>query len=330
MSQPDISILLPFHREEVSVFKACVESVRAQTCSSWTCLLLGDGAHPALVEMARELERDDPRFSVHTFDHRGIVDTLNFGLEKVETPFTTRMDADDICHPDRLHHQLHLARQHTGNFLISSKIRIQGGMARFADWVNAVADHDAIVREALVDCGAPHPTWFFPTKEFRDLGGYRNGPFPEDYELFLRMVDRGWRFLPCPEILLTMTHHRNRLTKKDVRYTPESFRFLKWEFFRVRYGKRRVVKIIGGGITARAWLRMFLDEHNPVEAVLDIRPTRIGKNLLGVPVWTYGARPFSPKVFYVVALPRLEQRDQVRRDLRAAGLEEQKHFICVT
>lgn len=204
-----------------------------------------------------------------------------------------------------------------------------GGMKRYESWANTVGRRMCFLDEMLVDCPLPHPTWLFNLGSFRALGGYREGPGPEDYDLFLRMCREGWRFTMSDRPLVTMRHHPERLTVKDPRYDPRSFRVLKRDYIQDCYHLDKV-SIIGGGKTARAWFHLLDEREVRVERFLDIRPTRIGKIIQGTPVESMETHRFSSDLFYVAALPRLSQRDLVRGILSSHGLKERTHFICVT
>ena len=202
-------------------------------------------------------------------------------------------------------------------------------MKRYESWVNAVGRRTCFPNEMLVDCPLPHPTWLFHIESFRALGRYREGPGPEDYDMFLRMCREGWRFTASDRPLVTMRHHPDRLTVRDPRYAPRAFRLLKREYIRDCYHPDRV-SIIGGGKTARAWFNLFEERGVRVERFLDIRPTRIGKIIQDTPVESMETHRFTRDLFYVAALPRLSQRDLVPEILSSHGLKERTHFICVT
>ncbi len=327
---PPLQVLLPFHRDSPPLFRRALESVAGQTYPHWECLLLADGAGPDLLAMARAFAARDPRFRLVERGHRGLVAALNEGLRLATAPFVARMDADDTAAPERLERQMRLAETTTSPALIGCGVRIAGGMKRFERWLASVDTHARVLREAFVDCPLPHPTWLARPGDLLSLGGYRPGDLPEDYDLFLRMVARGWTFQKAEGDLLTLTHHPARLTMTDPRYRPRAFRRVKWEHLAPRLAAGRAINIIGGGATARAWLALLQDDGFKVDKILDIRPTRIGKVIRGVRVEEYSTHPFTPGPFHLVALPRLEQRDEVRGRLASRGLEEFRDFLCVT
>ena len=87
------------------------------------------------------------------------------------------------------------------------------GMQRYADWVNSLNTGADIDRELLVESPLVHPAATMRVEAVRAIGGYRSGPFPEDYDLWLRLRRAGWRLARVPEVLVHMSDHNGRLTR---------------------------------------------------------------------------------------------------------------------
>src|SRR5205814_7006366 len=99
------------------------------------------------------------------------------------------------------------------------------GMARYVDWSNALCDAADIARECYVESPLVRPTVMVRRPLLDD--GYRDGPFPEDYELWLRLLARGVVLAKVPRVLLTWREHPARATRRDPRYGPRQHRALK-------------------------------------------------------------------------------------------------------
>ena len=104
----------------------------------------------------------------------------------------------------------------------------------------------------------------------------------------------------------------------------------KWSALRAFFSNGTPILIAGGGRTARWWLKRLQEHEVKVLGLLDIRPSRIGKKILGVPVLEYDALDLGGDVRYLVAVPRWEQRQEIRSHFRAAGRREGVDYVCVT
>ena len=144
------------------------------------------------------------------------------------------------------------------------------------------------------------------------VGSFREGPFPEDYELWLRMMDNGISFAKVPQYLLDWYDSTNRLSRVDPRYSSEAVFKTKAVYFSKWFQKNylpgeREIWIWGFGKAVREkskWLKqngitiqgfidlkerksdrykvihysMLLDQHNPF--VLSYVGDRKGKSMI--------------------------------------------------
>ncbi len=119
-------------------------------------------------------------------------------------------------------------------------------------------------------------------------GSYRDGPFPEDYELWLRWLEAGERMAKVSEELLVWRDPPGRLSRSDPRYSTEAF-------YRVKAGylarwlaahnpRHPQVAIIGSGRPSRKRAERLAEHGVVIEAYVDIDPRKVGKRIHGRPV----------------------------------------------
>jgi glycosyltransferase involved in cell wall biosynthesis len=85
-----------------------------------------DGSDAILGAYARR----DLRIRVIRTPHRGLVPALNTGLAAARGRLIARMDADDVCMPERLQRQRLATRPDLG--LVASRVRFGGDSVRGA------------------------------------------------------------------------------------------------------------------------------------------------------------------------------------------------------
>ena len=69
-------------------------------------ILIDDGSTDDTPVVLAEMAALDPRIEVHRQVNGGIVDALNAGLRLCTAEYIARLDADDLCFPNRLEVQL--------------------------------------------------------------------------------------------------------------------------------------------------------------------------------------------------------------------------------
>jgi glycosyltransferase involved in cell wall biosynthesis len=102
---PLVSILLPVFNGE-PFLAAALASLLGQTHPDFEIIAIDDGSTDASLETLRAAQQHDHRIRIVTRENRGLVATLNEGLQLARGRFVARMDADDIAYPERLAAQL--------------------------------------------------------------------------------------------------------------------------------------------------------------------------------------------------------------------------------
>lgn len=103
-----VSVLMPMRNAERYV-RGAVSSIIAQTYADIEIIIVDDGSSDASAEIVRSFV--DARIKLFCRPPQGITKSLNFGLSQCAGEFVCRMDADDICFPDRVTRQVEFIRR---------------------------------------------------------------------------------------------------------------------------------------------------------------------------------------------------------------------------
>jgi glycosyltransferase involved in cell wall biosynthesis len=288
---PAIAVVLPAWNAEATL-GAALASLQAQTEPDFELLVVDDGSTDGTAALVAAAGSQDPRVRLLQRPHGGIVAALNAGLAATRAPLIARMDADDVAHPRRLAVQRAMLEADAGLGLVSCLVAHAGdagdtrGYAVHVDWLNGLLTPEAIALARFVEAPLAHPSVMFRRELLDRHGGYIDGEFPEDYELWLRWLDAGVRMAKAPEVLLTWRDGPNRLSRTHPRYDVAAFYRLKAAWLArwlVRHGHTRVV-VWGSGKTSRQ-RSAFLTAHGIViAAYVDIDPRRAGGHSRGTPI----------------------------------------------
>jgi len=165
----------------------------AQTLAPTAVVIVRDGpVGPDLQAVLDEIAARPQTEVVQLEQNRGLGRALNAGLAHVTTPLVARMDADDICAPQRFARQIPL---------IEDALDVVGSaIAEFSDdpaspgLVRHVrTDPDEIVRSARTASPLNHPTVVFRVAAVAAVGGYPELAHMEDYLLWAKLIMNGAR-----------------------------------------------------------------------------------------------------------------------------------------
>jgi FlaA1/EpsC-like NDP-sugar epimerase len=163
------------------------------------------------------------------------------------------------------------------------------------------------------------------------VGGFRDGPFAEDYDLWLRLVEAGYGLAKVPEVLFHWRIHGQNTTFTDARLSIDALRRL-----RAGYLARRIDRpfaIWGAGPAGRRLARELERRHVRARFFLDIDPRKIGRTARGVPILDVEAglaRVEAESALVVVAVAADGARDLVRAHLLARRWREGDDFLCAS
>lgn len=329
---PAVSVLMPcFNAAET--LPAALESLAGQTLSDFELVAVDDGSMDGTVETLEKWATGDGRLQLVRQPHRGIVNALNAGLAACQAEYIARMDADDLAAPQRLGRQVDFLDQHPEVGVIGCRVRgyppgeVRKGFAIYLEWQNALISNEEIRREIFVESPLAHPSVMMRRKILREVGGYQENGWAEDYDLWLRFYLAGIKFAKLPEVLLDWRESAERLTRQDSRYSLENF--LRAKAYYLMKGPlqgRGSVLLWGAGMIGRRLSKHLLRLGSPLSAFVDVDPGKIGSTKRGLPILPAEGVPgwwqeaVNPVV--LAAVGARGARQQIRQYLNAIGLQE--------
>jgi GT2 family glycosyltransferase len=205
--QPLISVITPVFNTPAPWLRECVESVLSQTYKDWELILIDDHSTDAdTLRSLTELAASDPRIILAKDEtRRGISAASNRGLAVARGDWVAFLDHDDLLEPDALFQNVKWIQDHPDADVIYSdedKLTERGFDSPIfkPDWspdyflsCNYVC-HFTLIRRELT----------------KQVGGFRSKfDGAQDYDLFLRVIERTNRIDHIPRVLY---HWRRTLT----------------------------------------------------------------------------------------------------------------------
>ena len=187
MNSPLLTVVLPVHNG-LPYLEEALQSILTQTFSNLLVLAIDDGSTDGSSQYLDSVS--DLRLKVIHQPQSGLGAVLNLAIDRCETPYLARMDADDISLPERLQLQMEklcsdsrlVAIGSPLNFLVDKNI--QKGLSY-------PTQHDAIVRDLLRgEFSLSHPTLVMKT-DAAHRTRYRIAGAGEDLDFCLRLAECG-------------------------------------------------------------------------------------------------------------------------------------------
>lgn len=292
-ARPRVSVLLPAYNVGPLLF-AALDSLLAQDMEDFEAVVVDDGSTDDTRMVLARYAWQDRRIRPVYIPHGGIVSALSAGLEAARAPYIARMDGDDVCTPERLALQADHLDAHPGTGLVSCLVEFGGdrraneGYALYVDWANSLVGSRDIRLNRFVESPLPHPSVMYRRELVDRFGGYRNGDFPEDYELWLRWMDKGVVMDKLSRTLLRWNDRPGRLSRTDPRYAPDAFYGIKAGYLAAWLERNNPhhpeVVVAGAGRTSRKRAELLAEHGVCITSYLDVDPDKIGHRIQGRPV----------------------------------------------
>jgi glycosyltransferase involved in cell wall biosynthesis len=333
---PDVSIVLPF-RDAAATLPACLDSIERQTLASFELLAIDDGSTDQSAAIVGARAANDPRIRLLAPGRVGLVAALNLGLAAARAPLVARMDADDLMHAERLAAQRDALAQRPDLALVASQVElfpaelVRAGYREYARWQNQLLSSDDLASNIYVESPFAHPSVMLRREVFERVGPYADGPFPEDYDLWLRMHAAGLRMAKLPRTLLHWRERPDRASRVDPRYARAAFDRLRARYLArdARLGAGRPLVVWGAGRPTRLRAKLLIDQGVELDAWVDIDPNKIGRTVWGLPVHPAEWLDRQPRPFVLVYLTAHDAREIAAGRLRGWGYRLGKDYLPV-
>jgi glycosyltransferase involved in cell wall biosynthesis len=152
--------------------------------------------------------------TVRHHENRGLGTVLNEMIDGCETEFLARMDADDVCHPERLQRQMAFLARSPETVMVGTHIRFLFDAGVLQAWTGPLEHGPIYAALCSGRFSMSHPTIVFRTAPARSCGGYRIGGAGEDMDFLLRMCETG-RAANLPDFLYDYRLHSGSISTRS-------------------------------------------------------------------------------------------------------------------
>jgi len=210
---PLVSIVLPVYNGE-KYLTASLDSVIAQTYQNWELVIINDGSTDDTENLI--LDYQDKRIKYLPNDsNRGIIFSLNKGLQESSGVYIARLDADDIALPYRIAKQVEFLSENLDYAMCGSYFQTIDSNGRLLKNVAFPANNrDAQSYLLLHNCFC-HSAIMMRSNIAKELKYDEKFQVCEDYDLWYR-ISRTGKILNLP-VFATMyrVHDNNMSTRKS-------------------------------------------------------------------------------------------------------------------
>lgn len=246
-----------YKNEKVEYLKEAIESVFSQMILPNEIVIVKDG--PLTNELDKYLEILADNYKSVKFvtlkENKGLGLALREGVLACSNEFIARMDTDDIAKKGRFEKQLLFFKSNPQVSLLGTCIEEFSKDYRKPDTKTLLPlIHDEIVKFAKKRNPFRHMTVMFKKSAVLEAGNYRDFLWFEDYDLWVRMIDKGFKVANLPDMLVSVRADENmfarrggwKYLKQDIKFQRFlwNINFIKFNQFIFNVNVRLIVRIM--------------------------------------------------------------------------------------
>lgn len=225
----NFSVLISVYKNDcTSQVKSALDSLLNQSLPPQEIILVEDGElNPELQTLIDKYHHNKNFNIIRLNKNVGLGKALNKGLQHCTHDLVARMDADDICKPNRFSKQIEFMQTHPEIDICSCWIdEFVGEISNIVSTRKVPATHDEIADFIKSRNPLNHPAVMFRKSAVERAGGYRHFPLFEDWYLWARMMVNGCKFANIQESLLYFRTSPDMFRRRGGwRYAIDSAKF---------------------------------------------------------------------------------------------------------
>ena len=284
MSKPLISILTPFKNTE-QYLPECLDSINKQSYQNWELLIVDDHSTDSSFAIVNAYAEKDKRIKLYTNKGQGIINALQLAFSESSGQYITRMDSDDIMHPEKLrtmYNDLNISgKSHVALGLVKyfSEAGIGDGYAKYEAWLNTLTTKGTNYSEIYKECVIPSPCWMMHREDFLKCAAFTPNRYPEDYDLAFRFYKNNMTCIPSETVLHYWRDYSSRASRTDEHYAENHFLELKVDYFlELNHDASRPLTIWGAGQKGKKVAGLLKQKGIDFIWICD-NPKKIGKHI---------------------------------------------------
>tara|TARA_B100001057_G_scaffold36602_1_gene33144 strand:+ start:560 stop:1612 length:1053 start_codon:yes stop_codon:yes gene_type:complete len=151
-----------------------------------------------------------------------IAQSLDFGLSKAKTKYFSRIDSDDIAKKNRFKKQLNLLKNNKDLAVVGSNFSTIKDK-KIISVSDLPLSHESIITKFLTDgdISLAHPATTLKVQCVKNVGGYENLDFSEDYNLWIKLIFKKYKICNLVENLTDIRIHTSQKSEKTKEKTTK-------------------------------------------------------------------------------------------------------------
>jgi len=215
-STPELSVVMSVYNGE-DYIEETLDSIINQTYTNWELVVVNDCSKDSTAQILERYASKDERIKVHTNEvNLKLPTSLNKAVSLAQGKYILRMDADDICLPQRFEKQYAYMEENPDTDLSSTRFLTVKNGTYAPGGCGGRCDDKALKAMLLVANPILHPGVIAKAQVMKELLYDVTLTCTEDLELWSRMALKGCKLGILREYLMVYRLHDKQITSTTL------------------------------------------------------------------------------------------------------------------
>jgi len=332
MQNPLVSILIPFKNTEVFLSE-CINSILKQTYTNWELIIVDDFSTDGSYQLVEEFAKKYSKITLLKNSESGIIPALQLAFKHSKGDFITRMDSDDIMHPQKIetltNNLMANKRQSIAIGLVEyfSDTELGDGYKNYETWLNKLTKSGNNFSEIYKECVIPSPCWMIHRDDLIACDAFNPHRYPEDYDLTFRFYEQGYSCIPCDKVLLHWRDYATRSSRTQAHYNQNYFLEIKLHYFlKLDYDVSRPLVIWGAGSKGKTIAKIFIEKDVPFYWICN-NPKKIGKDIYNQEMLPISYLKELKNALSIISVANNDAQTYIKNYMKELNLEPMKDYF---
>ncbi len=314
---PEVSIIIPF-KNTSKFLPECLNSILAQSYTNWELIIVDDHSNDDSYARVDEFASSDTRIILLKNKGSGIIPALRLGLKHSNGRLITRMDSDDIMHPEKIQTLVdNIKREGKRKIALGlvsyfNENGLKEGYKKYEIWLNGLTRKGSNYSEIYKECVIPSPCWMMYKDDLLACGGFDSDRYPEDYDLAFRCYENQLECIPCDKNLHFWRDYDARTSHTDTNYSDNRFIDLKlFYFLKIDWDTTRPLVIWGAGKKGKQLAKLLLYKNIPFTWICD-NPKKIGKHIYDKELYNFSHLKSLSRPQSIISVANNDSQKEIR------------------
>lgn len=222
-----------YKNEKPEYLKQAIESIVNQTLLPNEIVIVKDGLLTKDLDQVIEEYQKNYKglFKIVAFDeNRGLGLSLRDGVVACKYDYIARMDTDDISKLDRFEKQIKFLEEYSEVVLLGTWVKEFSKNPQEPDTITKLpCKNEEILKFSKSRNPFRHMTVIYQKQAVLDSGNYRDFLWFEDYDLWVRVIQKGYEVANLPEFLVDVRANSEMFARRGGwNYLKQDLKFQKF------------------------------------------------------------------------------------------------------